>query len=74
MHRPEVRPLLPEVPEVLVQDRPFLLAKVVPVRMVRDNLYSTSLQAAHISSLTTHEQAHSAYLRGPNLSKVLKFF
>ncbi len=31
-----------EVPEVLVKDTPFLLEKVVPVRMVSDNLYSIS--------------------------------
>jgi hypothetical protein len=31
-----------EVPNVLVQDTPFLLEQSVPVRAVRDNLYSIS--------------------------------
>src|SRR5262245_53573899 len=34
---------------VLVQDTPFLLEQVVPVRMIRDNLYSISSQTQHTS-------------------------
>src|SRR5437867_3467078 len=40
--------------EVLVKDTPFLLEQVVPVRMIRNNLYSTSSQADHTSALQSH--------------------
>ena len=40
-----------EVPNVLMKGTPFLLEQVVPVLMVCDNLYSTSFQADHVSSL-----------------------
>src|SRR5262245_31337333 len=36
-----------ELPNVLMKDTPFLLEQVMPVRMIRDNLYSVSFQAYH---------------------------
>src|SRR5712691_2067698 len=43
--------------EVLVQDTPLLLEQVVPVRMIRNKLYSISSQADHTSSLDLRSNA-----------------